>query len=47
LSPRRLCHRPTPTVTGLLAELHACRVETMAPALERILIADEPQYAEL
>jgi hypothetical protein len=24
--------RPAPTVTGLLAELHAYRVETMAPA---------------
>ena len=24
--------RPTPTVTGLLAELHAYRVQTMAPA---------------
>ena len=27
-----MAERPTPTVTGLLAELHAYRVETMAPA---------------
>ena len=36
--------RPAPTVTGLSAELHAYRVDSR---VAWILIADQPQYAEL